>query len=201
MIGPKIEVKRSCTDCEVCQSESYAVQGDSGFRVYCAHPSLPQRKRIGDTAWSTPDWCPVIAEQVARVRSSIECAAGLIAKAAGAPALSPREEPPGTCAYCEKRPATHVAKHGAKNERPCCDECDRLPAAPAPSSAQVLACPYCKPDRPCYADTPSPDPSKRCPECKGRGWHPGDCHPREECAKCEGTGWAASPSGNGSATP
>jgi hypothetical protein len=28
----------------------------------------------------------------------------------------------------------------------------------------------------------------RCPECKGRGWHPGDCHPREECGRCDGTG-------------
>ncbi len=30
----------------------------------------------------------------------------------------------------------------------------------------------------------------RCEECKGRGWHIGDCHPREECGACKGTGLA-----------
>jgi hypothetical protein len=34
------------------------------------------------------------------------------------------------------------------------------------------------------------EPEVRCPECKGRGWHPGDCHPREECGVCGGTGCA-----------
>ena len=29
-----------------------------------------------------------------------------------------------------------------------------------------------------------------CPECKGRGWHVGDCHPRESCGVCSGTGVA-----------
>ena len=29
---------------------------------------------------------------------------------------------------------------------------------------------------------------ERCPECKGRGWHVGDCHPREVCGACDGTG-------------
>ena len=27
-----------------------------------------------------------------------------------------------------------------------------------------------------------------CPECNGRGWHVGECHPREECGACYGTG-------------
>lgn len=31
----------------------------------------------------------------------------------------------------------------------------------------------------------------RCPECKGRGWHMGDCHPRETCGVCDGTGRVA----------
>jgi hypothetical protein len=24
-----------------------------------------------------------------------------------------------------------------------------------------------------------------CTECKGRGWHVGECHPREACGACE----------------
>ena len=59
--GPKATVKRSCSDCKACNSESYAVQGDSGHYVYCEHPSLPERKYIGDTHWDTPDWCPAAA--------------------------------------------------------------------------------------------------------------------------------------------
>lgn len=59
--GPKVTVKRSCSDCKACNSESYAVQGDSGHYVYCEHPSLPESKYIGDTNWNTPHWCPVAA--------------------------------------------------------------------------------------------------------------------------------------------
>ncbi len=59
--GPKVTVKRRCSDCKACNSESYAVQGDSGHYVYCEHPSLPERKYIGDTNWNTPHWCPVAA--------------------------------------------------------------------------------------------------------------------------------------------
>lgn len=58
MLGPKVTTHRSCFDCEVCVSESYRVQSDSGQDVYCTHPSLAERKRIGDTNWETPDWCP-----------------------------------------------------------------------------------------------------------------------------------------------
>ena len=59
--GPKVTVKRRCSDCKACNSESYAVQGDSGHYVYCEHPSLPESKYIGDTNWNTPHWCPVSA--------------------------------------------------------------------------------------------------------------------------------------------
>lgn len=27
-----------------------------------------------------------------------------------------------------------------------------------------------------------------CPECNGKGWHYGDCHPRETCGICNGEG-------------
>jgi len=59
--GPNVTVRRSCSDCKACNSESYAVQGDSGHYVYCEHPSLPESKYIGDTNWNTPHWCPVSA--------------------------------------------------------------------------------------------------------------------------------------------
>jgi hypothetical protein len=39
------------------------------------------------------------------------------------------------------------------------------------------------------------DAGPRCDACKGRGWIPGECHPREVCGTCNGTGypksWAA----------
>lgn len=59
-IGPKVTVHRSCFDCAVCKCERYAVQGDSGFTVSCTHESLSEPRRIGDTNWTTPEWCPVL---------------------------------------------------------------------------------------------------------------------------------------------
>lgn len=58
--GPDERIVRTCNACKACVSESYRCQSDSGHDVYCTHPALPERKRIGDTTWSTPDWCPVI---------------------------------------------------------------------------------------------------------------------------------------------
>lgn len=57
--GPRITVKASCFDCPFVVSESYRVQSDSGSNVYCAHPSFEKRRRVGDTVWDTPDFCPV----------------------------------------------------------------------------------------------------------------------------------------------
>lgn len=31
------------------------------------------------------------------------------------------------------------------------------------------------------------EPTK-CLECRGRGWHVGECHPRETCGACSGEG-------------
>ncbi|WP_089215525.1 hypothetical protein [Sphingopyxis indica] len=59
--GPRVTVKASCFECRHCVSESYRVQSDSGSNVYCAHPDFEQRKRVGDTRWETPDWCPVVS--------------------------------------------------------------------------------------------------------------------------------------------
>ena len=60
--GPLVTVTRSCSGCVHERSEAYAVQGDSGHIVSCAHPSLMAPRRIADTRWDTPAWCPVEAE-------------------------------------------------------------------------------------------------------------------------------------------
>lgn len=57
--GPKLRIVASCADCVHEVSTHYAVQGDSGCNVRCAHPSFPEPKRIGDTTWDTPSWCPL----------------------------------------------------------------------------------------------------------------------------------------------
>lgn len=70
-IGPKITIRRSCADCAVCQGERYTCQSDSGTDVYCAHPSFPQRRIIGDSRWDTPQWCPAEPEIAARADARI----------------------------------------------------------------------------------------------------------------------------------
>jgi hypothetical protein len=61
--GPLVRVTRDCYGCRYEHSESYAVQSDSGHIVYCTHPSHPERKRVGDTNWQTPAWCPFLKEE------------------------------------------------------------------------------------------------------------------------------------------
>lgn len=56
-IGPSVTVKRSCMGCKYERSQSYRVQGDSGHDIFCDHPEAGG-KTVGDTNWSTPDWCP-----------------------------------------------------------------------------------------------------------------------------------------------
>jgi len=69
--GPKLTIKATCFDCEHERSESYAVQGDSGCNVFCAHPDmvaeskLRSNRRIGDSTWDTPKWCPMLAGAIA----------------------------------------------------------------------------------------------------------------------------------------
>lgn len=55
--GPKLSIVASCNGCEFERSEHYVAQGDSGFKVSCAHAA---GGRIGDTTWDTPSWCPFI---------------------------------------------------------------------------------------------------------------------------------------------
>lgn len=71
--GPRARFDASCFDCAHERSEHYEVQGDSGCDVYCAHPDvvsnsrLQSRGRIGDTTWTTPDWCPLLVVAVERL--------------------------------------------------------------------------------------------------------------------------------------
>lgn len=73
--GPRLVVKADCMDCKYEQSEHYAVQGDSGCRVFCTYPdvmgesAIGSRKRIGDTTWDTPKWCPLLADAFAALRT------------------------------------------------------------------------------------------------------------------------------------
>jgi len=39
----------------------------------------------------------------------------------------------------------------------------------------------------------APDDAKRCPDCGGRGWYIGECHPQEKCDSCNGTGGVRPP--------
>lgn len=72
--GPRVTLKASCFDCVHERSEHYAVQGDSGCDVYCAHPDVvatsrvQSRGRIGDTTWDTPDWCPLLRAAIDKAR-------------------------------------------------------------------------------------------------------------------------------------
>jgi hypothetical protein len=53
-VGPKLNVLRDCYGCAHHSSESYRVQGDSGYEHYCDHS---ERRHIGGSS-RTPDWCP-----------------------------------------------------------------------------------------------------------------------------------------------
>lgn len=63
--GPKLTIEASCMNCEFERSERYVCQGDSGHVVYCDHTA--GQGRIGDTTWTTPTWCPLLAEAKARL--------------------------------------------------------------------------------------------------------------------------------------
>jgi len=56
--GPRVRVDLSCFNCRHERAEPYVAQGDSGHAVYCDHPDRAG-KRIGDTCWQTPEWCPL----------------------------------------------------------------------------------------------------------------------------------------------
>lgn len=71
--GPRAKIELSCFGCRYERSEDYACQGDSGCRVYCDHPDvlaesvLRSSRRVGDTTWVTPAWCPLRSAAIERL--------------------------------------------------------------------------------------------------------------------------------------
>ena len=68
--GPKVTVRPV-----VAPTARRAIRKASQFRVtagitYCEHPSLPERKYIGDNRWDTPGWCPAAAPTPALARKA-----------------------------------------------------------------------------------------------------------------------------------
>ena len=51
--GPVKIMRYSCRECEHCVSVPYCCAAE----VTCTHPEVRAR-RIGDTTWDTPAWCP-----------------------------------------------------------------------------------------------------------------------------------------------
>jgi len=60
-VGPVCVVQLRCAGCAFEASEYYRVQGDTGCHVRCEHPSLSSPRRVGDTTWATPSWCPALS--------------------------------------------------------------------------------------------------------------------------------------------
>lgn len=73
-IGPAVTTERSCLGCYHERAESYRRQGDSGHEVYCDHPTSDGR-RVGDTSWSTPDWCPITLRTAPATKTAGDIAA------------------------------------------------------------------------------------------------------------------------------
>lgn len=70
-IGPKLRLDVNCGGCDYEHNVSYRVQGDSGHDVYCAHPASlvdGKPKRIADTCWTTPPWCPELPKAKAEFK-------------------------------------------------------------------------------------------------------------------------------------
>jgi hypothetical protein len=62
--GPLVTIGARCTACSFCHSEYYSIEDgndiDSGHSVSCTHPDIGGHRRIGDTTWDTPSWCPML---------------------------------------------------------------------------------------------------------------------------------------------
>jgi hypothetical protein len=72
--GPLVATSMSCQGCVHEHSESYKVQGDSGSDVSCRHPGANEGtllRRIGDTTWRTPEWCPLRPASYEELRARI----------------------------------------------------------------------------------------------------------------------------------
>lgn len=68
--GPKLTVHADCFPCVYSRPEHYVAQGDSGHNVHCDHPKSGG-KRIGDSTWQTPGWCPLYHVQLERLLAKL----------------------------------------------------------------------------------------------------------------------------------
>jgi hypothetical protein len=81
--GPRLHVVATCQGCVYEHSEYYCIEDgndvDSGHNVYCMNERAPGQRasggfaRVGDTLWTTPTWCPLLAD--ARTAFAAELAA------------------------------------------------------------------------------------------------------------------------------
>ncbi len=60
-VGPQFSLNASCYGCVHVRGVNYVEPGRAGCKIYCDHPDRPGR-RVGDSDWSTPSWCPLLVE-------------------------------------------------------------------------------------------------------------------------------------------
>jgi hypothetical protein len=109
---------------------------------------------------------------VAAIRRTVAAAVAVARLEARRPACGEARVNSERVAYACRLPRGHQGDH---HPNPCGhDGCTGLECLAAPERSE----------------TPAPEAGRPCVECKGRGWHPGDCHPRETCGVCDGSGFA-----------
>lgn len=75
-VGPAIAVE--CHGCSFNRNERYVMQGDTGRDVFCTEPSVAEPnggdKYIGDTNWTTPEWCPFRIDALENITNAARAA-------------------------------------------------------------------------------------------------------------------------------
>jgi hypothetical protein len=194
--GPLVTIRRSCFDCAHVRSSYYAVQGDSGCDVSCAKVG----RGIGDSTWTTPEWCPFLTSAAPAARGDETAPAGpvvvsgqmndtpetreLVAAAAGMLASSP--PPSGGASDADGR-SWWACKPGRYEAR--CD-CPAHPNAPMRRFGALARCSECGEALTlCGASIGT----KECVREKG---HPPDWH-----TSPSGSSWSAAPAPRSESAP
>jgi hypothetical protein len=109
--GPLVTIRRSCFDCAHVRSSYYAVQGDGGCDVSCAKAG----RGIGDSTWTTPEWCPFLTPDAPAARRD---------ETAPAPAPALSETPAAARSGCPRCGGSYATdKAGDGRPRFTCDGC------------------------------------------------------------------------------
>lgn len=61
IIGPTIEIKRSCFHCTQCRSIPKTHDADEPMHAYCM---ASEARRIPSPTYDTPDWCPALDQAI-----------------------------------------------------------------------------------------------------------------------------------------